>query len=458
MSINSAMNAGVAGLQANSTALAILSDNIANVNTVGYKQKMSDFAMIVTANQSVNAHSAGGVIPIKRALVNEQGLLQGTASSTDLGISGDGFFVVSDDTTAGGSTSTFVFTRAGSFAPDDQGFLRNSAGYYLRGWPVASNGTVVSNPSDLSLLEAVNIDNLGGTAEQTTTVQLNANLLASQAISPAEATYNPAVSANNMASGTVTPDFQASVQIFDSKGGFRTVTYSFLKSTAPNEWHTEVHVVPTSDINTSFVDGQIATGTLAFTQTGQVDFGATTLPTTLDFLASGVAPGAGQFAWASGLGISGQTVALDLGVPGGSSSFTQFDSPSALISSQVDGAVFGNLTGVRIDEQGFVIALFDNGIQRQIYQIPTATFVNANGLQEEQGNSYSVTDDSGTFTLKVAGTGGAGTIAANTLEASTVDLADEFTGLIKTQRAYSASTKIITTADEMLEELIRIKR
>ena len=91
MSINSAMNAGVAGLQANSTALAILSDNIANVNTVGYKQKMSDFATIVTANQSANAHSAGGVIPIKRALVDEQGLLQGTASSTDLGISGDGF-------------------------------------------------------------------------------------------------------------------------------------------------------------------------------------------------------------------------------------------------------------------------------------------------------------------------------------------------------------------------------
>ena len=124
----------------------------------------------------------------------------------------------------------------------------------------------------------------------------------------------------------------------------------------------------------------------------------------------------------------------------------------------MDGAVFGNLSGVRIDQEGFVVALFDNGIQRQIYQIPTATFVNPNGLQEEQGNAYSVTDESGTFTLKIAGTGGAGSIEANTLEASTVDLADEFTGLIKTQRAYSASTKIITTADEMLEELIRIKR
>ncbi len=123
-----------------------------------------------------------------------------------------------------------------------------------------------------------------------------------------------------------------------------------------------------------------------------------------------------------------------------------------------NGTAFGNLTDVEVDEDGFVTAMFDNGVTRRIAQVAVATFANANGLVPLNGNAYRVSQQSGPFSLKTPGTGGAGFLAPGTLESSTVDLSTEFTGLIVTQRAYSASSKIITTADQMLEELINIKR
>lgn len=123
-----------------------------------------------------------------------------------------------------------------------------------------------------------------------------------------------------------------------------------------------------------------------------------------------------------------------------------------------NGTAFGNLTSISVDEQGYVSAIFDNGVTRRIAQVAVATFSNPNGLKAVNGNAYRVTNESGTYSLKAPSTGGAGALAPSTLEASTVDLSTEFTGLITTQRAYSASSKIITTADQMLEELLNIKR
>jgi len=123
-----------------------------------------------------------------------------------------------------------------------------------------------------------------------------------------------------------------------------------------------------------------------------------------------------------------------------------------------NGTAFGNLSEVKIDDNGFVTAIFDNGVTRKIAQIALATFPSPDSLTESSGNAFRVSQGSGTYNLKAAGSGGAGTIGSSQLEASTVDLSAEFTGLITTQRAYSASSKIITTADEMLAELISIKR
>lgn len=461
MSINSALLSGASGLLANSSALSAISDNIANVNTVGYKRAQAIFTPMYDASANPARYTAAGVGSAARLAISESGLLTAGSSPTDMAIAGNGFFVVRQDANAG-AADPVAFTRAGRFNADALGYLRNDAGAYLAGWPVAADGTVVTNPSDLNELETINLSSIGGAAEASSIVGINANLDRDQAVSAAEATYDPTDSLNNMASGTVTPDFQRSIPIYDSQGGVRTLTISMLKSANANEWHAELHVTPASDVTTGagLFDGQIGTGVIAFDEDGRIDTANTTLPTDFSFLGSSnaAALGANEFQWAAGAGIAAQSISLDFGAPDAPGGFTQFASPSALLSTNVNGSAFGNFAGVEVDEAGFVYAKFTNGIVRQIYQIPVATFVNPNGLEAQAGGSYTVTPDSGPYTLSAAGIGVAGDVVASTLENSNVDLATEFTNLITTQRAYSASSKIITTADEMLDEAIRMKR
>ena len=444
MSVYGALFSGVSGLAANSNALGMIADNITNINTVGYKATKARFSTLVTEGGSGTTYSPGGVQANPQTLVNTQGLLQASTSNTDLGIIGQGFFVVSDNSNNGLTSTNIKFTRAGSFFPDDAGFLRNTAGLYLKGWPLDQNGNIPTNLGDLSTLETINTSGLTGTAEATTSVKLRANLQSSQTVSPLEGAYNAAVSANNMASGAVPADFERNVQIYDAQGGTHTITISMLKSSTPNQWHVEMYAKPASDV--PGLDGQIATGTMAFNPDGSFDAAGTT-PALLAPIAA---------AWTNGS--SPGNVTFDFGTDGKTDGFTQYDSVSTLISSSVNGAVFGNVTGVEISEDGTVTAQFDNGLVKPVYRLPIANFQNPDGLERATGNSYTQSDQSGIFSLQTAGTGGAGVIAPSTLEASTVDLAQEFTNLITTQRAYSASTKVITTADQMLDELNQLKR
>jgi len=447
MSLYASLFSGVSGLSANSSAMGMISDNIVNINTTGYKETRARFSTLVTESRSSTSYSPGGVQALPQSLISRQGLLQSSTSATDLGIDGAGFFVVSKAAAAGQSNSSISFTRAGSFTPDDTGFLNNAAGLYLMGFPLDSAGNVPIN-QEVSALQPINVSGLTGTAESTTQVTLRANLQSTQTINAAIGTYDPTVAGTSMAGGGLSPDFQRNVQVFDAQGGTHTITIAAIKSATPNEWHVELFAVPATDVNAvgPLHSGQIATGTLAFNTDGTIDVAAST---------------AGLFSaqtidWTNGASDSSMT--FDFGTDGESDGFTQFDSISTLISSSVDGAVFGNVTGVSISEEGVVTALFDNGLTRAVAKVPLATFQNPDGLNREQGNSYTRSDNSGIFTLQLAGTGGAGFVAPSTLEASTVDLANEFTQLITTQRAFSASTKIITTADEMLDELNRIKR
>jgi flagellar hook protein FlgE len=381
-------------------------------------------------------------------------------------------------------TDARLFTRAGAFRVDNLGYLKNTAGLYLQGWPVDAEGNITTDPSDLTRLRTINVGSVGGTAEPTTRVQLNANIKSSQAIS-AEATdaaavpvganaYNPAT--NSMAmwdaetGAGVKPDFELTIPVSDSKGGQRTIALSFLKSTVPNQWYAEIRAIPASDVVTGagLSNGQLKTGLVAFTQDGRLDvdamaaLGANALfadpaAASLTFASSdSAAPAAGAVNWAAGLGIDDQTLTFDLTAAAGG--LTQYDSASVVQAVLTNGTAFGNLSEVKIDDTGFVTAIFDNGVTRRIAQIALATFPSPDALLESTGNAYRVSQGSGTYNLKTAGTGGAGTIGSSQLEASTVDLSAEFTGLITTQRAYSASSKIITTADEMLAELISIKR
>lgn len=448
MSVFAALYSGVSGLQTYGSALGISADNIANLNTVGFKGSRARFTTLVTETSSSSTFSPGGVGLRPQTLVSRQGLIQASSSGSDLSVAGAGFFVVRNAPKGDAIDGEILFTRAGSFTPNEEGFLKNTAGDFLMGWPVDAQGEIPANLNDLNALEPIKTSGLTGIAERTDLVQLRANLQSSETVSALEATYDPTASGFNMATGAVPADLERSIQVFDSQGQTHTLIVSALKSATVNEWHVEIYSDPASETNNIApnIDGQIVSGTLAFNTDGSIDVAGSTpalfAPIAVD--------------WNNGA--SNSAITFDLGTDGLTDGFTQFDSISTLISSNVNGAVFGNVTGISIGKDGFVTALFDNGLSRKVFKLPVATFQAPDGLTRRQGNAYSVSDLSGNFNLVEAGTGGAGSIAPSTLEGSTVDLAQEFTDLITTQRAFTANTRTITTADDMLDELIRIKR
>ena len=463
MSISSAMQAGVSGLLTNSSALAAISDNITNINTTAYKRSQVNFSEIVTAQGLKNRYAAGGVQGTVRQYVSQQGMVQQASSPTDLAISGDGFFVVAGKSTGLTSTDPRSFTRAGNFSVDASGYLVNDAKLYLQGWPVQSDGTFIPSASDLTMMDSINVKNISGVISQTTDVTVNANLDKRGVTgSVGDATYvaTTAFSMSDYAINPLTgtkPDFTLDLPVVDSEGATHKLQMAFLKNTTnPNQWYSEIYSVPATHVASIAANraGQLARGTVSFTQSGAFDQATTTLfgalnatPQIALAASGGTAP-----AWALGQGVKASTVTLNLG------SLTQVAATSAVSAVSGNGATIGNIVGVQVDDQGVVSAVLDNSQVRKIAQIGIATFQNADGLAAQSGNSYKSTLVSGDYTIKQAGVGGAGKVASSSLEASTVDLSSEFTGLITTQKAYSASSKIITTADQMLEELINLKR
>jgi flagellar hook protein FlgE len=446
MSLYSALYAGVSGLSAQSSAMATVADNITNVNTIGYKGVSAQFETLVTGGSLSGSYSAGGVSATPKALISKQGLLQASSSLTDIGIDGAGFFVVRTSAGADGATA---YTRAGSFTTDSSGYLRNTAGYYLMGWPLDAQGNYVNNGSE-SAMQPIRPNALTGAATPTTAIQLRANL---------DATAEPvaAYAVGDMASGNVTPQFARSVEVYDAQGSAHTLTFNFVK-TGANTWQAEITGDP-ADI-TSFNDASgnavtvdpaatkpvmIASKTVSFKPDGSLDLGTDTSLF-----------GDLQVAWSNQA--EAEPISLDLGASGQFNGLTQFGSASALLSSTIDGGMLGTVASVKISDTGVVSAVFDDGTSRAIYQLPLATFQNPDGLTRISGNAYLVSEQSGNVAINEPGTVGGGKISASMLEASNVDLAAEFSNMILFQRAYSASSKIITTVDDMLQEVSNLKR
>ena len=432
MSLYGALNIGVAGLAANAAALSATSSNIANVNTVGYKNQTVNFQTFLNI-PGLAGNSSAGVSALIGQDVMTQGLPTSTSSPTDLSISGNGFFVVASNASP---TATQEYTRAGSFRPDENGDLKNASGLYLLGWKLDSQGNIPTNTSSLSL---INVSSLSGKAQATANLGIQANLQSSAA---AVGTYTT----GQMTSGAVTPEFQRTINVYDSQGGSQPVTFSFVK-TGANTWAYEAaYSGPAGNITGT---NPIGTGTVTFNSDGTMKN------------VNGAAPASGSFnltiPWAASTGLASQSIAVNLGAVGGTSGLTQFDSASTLNGTSPDGSPFGSITGVTVAKDGTVTAQFSNGLTQAVYKVPVATFTNPDGLGQMNGNAYTATRQSGAANINLANTGSAGGIAAQTLEASTVDLATEFTNLITTQRAYSASARIVTTADQMLQELEQIK-
>jgi len=435
MSIYGAMFSAVSGLNANSQALDMIADNISNANTTGYKETEPLFSTLVTQDPTQTTYTPGGVQVAPFSAIDQQGLLQASTSPTALAIQGGGFFVVNSNAAGASANGVYSFTRAGAFNVDANGDLRNSAGLYLQGQkltPAQAQAVLAGNADQLTAttltsLQTVNVSGLSGTAQATSGVTLAANLPASDT--------------------AASPPRTVTVPVFDSLGNEHDLTLSFTRTATANQWQVSGSL---SNAGTSTVTIGAGNDIVQFNPDGTLNAAGTTFN----------AANAVSVAWDSSVtgATSPQTLTLSLGSDGQADGLSQFGGPFSVARVDQNGLRFGNFTGISIDQNGIVTANFDNGLQQPIFVIPVATFPNPNGLAALSGNTYLQTADSGAYLLCQSGTGAAGKISPSSLEGSTVDIATEFSNLIITQRAYSANAKIITTADQMLQDLIDAKR
>ncbi len=450
MSLFGSLFSAVSGLNAQSQAMAMIADNVSNVNTISYKAAAASFSTLVTGSSANNAaYSPGGAKASTHYRIEQQGLIQASTSPTDVAIDGKGFFVVNDHADGGGEQ---LYTRAGAFEADFLGNLVNSAGFYLQGWVLDSNGEV----TNINQVDTVNVRVINGLAAATTNVRVGANLDARQTAFAAAytagdmATYD----ATDGVSG-VQPHMQRSIPVYDNMGGAHNIELTFLKHPTANTWNVEIYADPAEVEVADHPDGLLASGTVTFNGDGTL---GTTDITPNYPAATAVAGGPIGINWLDTGGQGDSSITIDFGTAGVADGLSQFAGDYSVAFVQQNGAEVGALSGVSIDDQGFVIATFTNGATQPIYKLPLATFANPLALNPRTGNVFNQTTQSGEFNLRNAGESGAGTIVPSSLEAANVDLADEFTKMIVTQRAYAANARVVTTSDDMLDELMRIKR
>jgi flagellar hook protein FlgE len=433
VSISSSMNASVAGLSANAVQLASISDNIANSSTYGYKRVETEFdAMII--NDASASYTAGGVATTNVRLIDERGPLVTTSNPTDLAIVGGGMLPMTtmEQVVSGDPSPELLLTTTGAFYPDKNGYMTNTSGYVLLGWPANEDGTIPTFPRDTTVgLEPVRIVANQLSGSPTTAIGLAMNL-------PATSTA---------AGSTAGPEVMT-IEYFDNLGKPERLTVT-LTPTVPatgssNEWTMEI---------TDSASGGAVVGEYVLTFDDSRAAGGTLLGITTT---SGGAydPTTGVFQ----INVDGGPIDVDIGLPGQSDGMTQLSDEFKPVKLEKDGFSVGILRSVEVDAKGLVYAIFDNGQSKVMYQIPIVDVPNPGGLTANRDQTFSVSMDSGTFFLWDAGDGPTGELKGYAREGSTVDVAAELTQLIQTQRAYSSNAKVIQTVDEMLQETTNLKR
>tara|TARA_R110000868_G_scaffold409080_1_gene693934 strand:+ start:58673 stop:59968 length:1296 start_codon:yes stop_codon:yes gene_type:complete len=427
MSLSSALNSAVLGLNAQSTSLGVISGNISNSETVGYKDSTTSFSSLVTTPGSTTSGYSNGVLTSTQTNISSQGLIQADDTATSLAISGDGFFVVTD------ANGDVYYTRAGDFDTDSDGNLVNSSGYYLMGYALDENGDPVNGtvPTSTSALSTINLENLTGTAEATTEVSMVINL-------PADA--------------AVGDTFSVDVEIFDSLGTSHTVTYGYEK-TAANEWElTYSDPVLTSDGTT--VTGTSAGGPLTISFDGDGNLSAITDSGGTDVTDSATLTVTG---WTTGANDS--SIVSDLGTAGDDDGLKQLasdegDGDMTMYSVDQNGSNYSEIAEISIADDGVVSVTYENGESEPVYQVVLADFANADGLTAYSDTVYRESNTSGNYVLKTPGDGGTGTLADYSLESSTVDTTSQFSKMIVAQQAYSAAAQVVSTTSDMYDTLI----
>ncbi|RBY89550.1 flagellar hook protein FlgE [Blastococcus sp. TF02A-30] len=419
------MFSAISGLKAHQTKMDVTGNNIANVNTVGFKSSSTVFQD--TLSQVVRAGGApaaerGGTNPAQVGLgVKLAGIMtnwtngaaQSTGRSTDFMIEGDGFFVTR------GPGGEQLYTRAGSFDFDASGRLVTPDGSILQGW-IADPTTGAINPNgpigDLS-------------------VPYGANVAPS-------ATLSSTMDGNLDSAAAVGAFVQTPVKMYDSMGNAQQVTYTFTK-TDLNEW--------TLTVNNGDDDGDPSTPPPALALSNP-DGTAFSGVITFDPVTGVMSPALDDVRFAPGVASWPGPVRMDL------SGITQYGGKSQVVPTDVDGYAMGTLQGFSLSNDGTIVGTYSNGLRQNLGQLAMAAFNNPSGLEKAGNSSFRVGDNSGEPVVGTAGTGGRGILSSGALEMSNVDLSEEFTSLIVAQRGFQANSRVITASDEMLQDLVNLKR
>ena len=409
MSLFGVMRTGVSGMNAQSNKLSTVGDNIANVNTTGYKRASTEFSSLILKSTS-GQYDSGAVETHVRYAISNQGHLQFTTSSTDLAVQGNGFFIVQDNSGAD------FFTRAGSFVPDSQGNLVNAAGFHLLGYP---GGAPVTPTNSLAGLGFINVNLATLQAQPSTTATVDSNLDPSAPLIAGPPT--PALFSS-----------KSSTVFYDNIG--RPVQINFFMSHTATAAGTDTWQIQGFDTAGVAIPGTLQTLTFDTTAAGKGALKVPPSPTTLNFTPPG-----------------GSAVTMDI------SKMTQVAS-SFTFKSTVNGNAPAAVEKVEVDETGLVSAILTNGTALPTFRIALADFPARDSLTPEVGNVYSVSLKSGNAQIGTAGSQGLGTIQSGALEESNVDLASELTDMIESQRSFTANSKSFQTGADLLDVVVNLKR
>lgn len=415
-----AFSTALSALAATTTAVDVVSNNLANMNTTGYKASSVAFRDLVTESVGAGLGETqvgfGTATPLTQRQFT-QGAVQGTGGLLDAAIQGDGFFITQN------SQGAQMFTRAGNFQTDGTGYLLTSSGEYVQGWAEDAAGVVDTNQPIGRIIVPVG-DLKAPIATTTCSVDLNLN----------------AAAVNGQPEGTYSTPLVA----IDSLGTSHPLTVTFTKSATANQWDYSV-TIPGADVAAAGPQ-QLANGTLTFDSSGHLTdppAAAGTVPLAITGLASGAAD---------------MNISWQLYNASGAARITQYSQISSPTANAQNGAAPASLTKVGIASGGEILASYSNGTQRVVGLLAIASIRNPQSLIAVGNNNFQASEQTALPAIGVSNTGGRGKVVGSSLEYSTVDIAKEFTNLIVYQRSYQVNSRVVTTADEMSQETVNLKR